>query len=178
MVQLGAAAFLTCLLLTGGNSAWAQSYPTPNRSITIMVGFPAGGGVDVMARALAQELTKQLGVTLVVENRPGAGGAISVQSTARAEPDGHTLFFGSLSELSVRQAIMKVPYDLDRDLAPVSLVGVTPIALVVHKSVPVTTLAEFAAFARLSADGVIYATRLRNSHAFCRRGLASSSTCR
>ena len=124
--RLKVSVLLTSLLLAGWNSAKAQ--PFPNRSITIVVGYPAGGGVDAMARSLAQELTKELGAALVVENRPGAGGAVSVQSVARANPDGHYLFFGSLSELAVRQAAIKVPYDLDRDLVPISLVGVTPIS--------------------------------------------------
>jgi tripartite-type tricarboxylate transporter receptor subunit TctC len=147
---------LTSLLLTGGNSALAQTFPTPNRSITIVVGFPAGGAHDIMGRALAQELTKELGTSVIIENRPGAGGAVSVQTVARAEPDGHTLLFNNLSELAVRQAAAKVPYDLDRDLVPISLVGVTPIVLVVHNSVPVQTLAEFKAFARSRPEAVIY----------------------
>jgi tripartite-type tricarboxylate transporter receptor subunit TctC len=87
----------------------------------IVVGFPVGGGHDVMGRALAEELTKELGATVIVENRPGAGGAVSVQSVARSDPDGHTLLFNSLSELAFRQAVTKVPYDIDRDLAPISL---------------------------------------------------------
>lgn len=143
-------------LLLGLAAAQAQTFPAPNRTITIIVGFAPGGGHDIMARALAQELTKQLGVSVVVENRPGAGGAVSVQAVARAEPDGYTLLFNSLSELAVRQAVTKVPYDLDRDLVPISLVGVTPIALVVHSSVPAKTIAEFKAFAKASPDTVIY----------------------
>ena len=76
---------LTSLLLVGGTSAPAQTLPTPNRSITIVVGFPAGGAHDIMGRALAQELTKELGTSVIIENRPGAGGAVSVQTVARAE---------------------------------------------------------------------------------------------
>jgi tripartite-type tricarboxylate transporter receptor subunit TctC len=147
---------LTAVLLPDGRSAQAQTFPPPNRVITLVVGYPAGGGVDVMARALAHALTRQLGTAVTVENRPGAGGAISVQTVARADPDGHTLYFGSLSELAVRQAAMRVAYDLDRDLAPISLVGVTPIALVVHSSLPVKTLAEFKALAKSTPDGLIY----------------------
>jgi tripartite-type tricarboxylate transporter receptor subunit TctC len=134
----------------------AQTFPISNRPITLVVGFAPGGGHDVMGRALAQELTRDLGVTVLVENRPGAGGALSVQAVARAEPDGHTLLFNSLSELAVRQAATKVPYDLDRDLVPISLVGVTPIALVVHHSVPAKTLAEFKQYASSRDGQVIY----------------------
>jgi tripartite-type tricarboxylate transporter receptor subunit TctC len=134
----------------------AQTFPIPGRQITLVVGYAPGGGHDTMARALAQELPKVLGVLVIVENRPGAGGAISVQAVARAEPNGHTLLVNSLSELSVRQTVSKVGYDLERDLAPISLVGVTPIALAVNDQMPVTTLADFAAYAKARSDGVIY----------------------
>lgn len=136
--------------------ATAQTFPTPGKPIVIIVGFAAGGGHDVMARALAQELTKQLGASVVVENRPGAGGATSVTVVSRADPDGHTLLLNSLSELAFRQAVTKVPYDIDRDVIPISLVGVTPIALVVNKDVPAKTMAEFATFAKAQKEDVIY----------------------
>jgi tripartite-type tricarboxylate transporter receptor subunit TctC len=151
---LAALACLTALAIA--QPAQAQTFPTPGKPVTIIVGFAAGGGHDVMGRALAQELTKELGTSVVVENRPGAGGATSVTVVARAEPDGHTLLFNSLSELAFRQAVAKVPYDLDRDVTPISLVGVTPIALVVHESVPAKNLAEFAAYAKSKSEEVIY----------------------
>lgn len=133
----------------------AQPYPN-GKPITIIVGFAPGGGHDIMARGLANELTRILKTSVVVENRAGAGGALSVQVVAKAAPDGHTLLVNSLSELAVRQAVTKVPYDLDRDLEPISLVGVTPIALVVHKSVAAKDLKEFAAFAKEQKEPVIY----------------------
>jgi len=144
------------LALTFAQPVAAQTFPTPGKPVTIIVGFAPGGGHDVMGRALAQELTKQLGTSVIVENRPGAGGGVSVTVVARADPDGHTLLFNSLSELAFRQAVTKVPYDLERDVVPVSLVGVTPIALVVHESVPAKTMAEFAKYAKSTPDGVIY----------------------
>ena len=150
-------AVLACLAgLAAAETGQAQTFPTPGKPVTIIVGFAPGGGHDVMARALAQELTKTLGVSVVVENRPGAGGATSVTVVARAEPDGHTLLFNSLSELAFRQAVAKVPYDLERDVLPISLVGVTPIALIVHASVPAKTVAEFAAYTKSTPDGVIF----------------------
>jgi tripartite-type tricarboxylate transporter receptor subunit TctC len=144
------------LALTLAHPATAQTHPTPGKPVTIIVGFAAGGGHDVMARALAQELTKQLGTSVVVENRPGAGGGTSVTAVARSDPDGHTLLFNSLSELAFRQAVAKVPYDLERDVVPISLVGVTPIALVVNEKVPAKTMAEFVKYAKSTPDGVIY----------------------
>lgn len=135
--------------------ATAQQYPN-GKSITIVVGFAPGGGHDIMARGLANELMRILKTSVVVENRPGAGGALSVQVVAKASPDGHTLLVNSLSELAVRQAVTKVPYDLDRDLEPISLVGVTPIALVVHNSVAAKDLKEFAAYAKEQKAPVIY----------------------
>lgn len=150
-------AAVACVIgIAAAQPAYAQTFPVPGKPVTIIVGFAAGGGHDVMARALAQELTKELGTSTVVENRPGAGGATSVTVVARAEPDGHTLLFNSLSELAFRQAVAKVPYDLERDVVPIALVGVTPIALVVHESVPAKTMAEFAAFAKSKNEEVIY----------------------
>src|SRR5262245_31721351 len=90
---------LTSLLLSGWNSALAQTFPAPNRSITFVVGLPAGRGIDIMGGALAQELTRELGNSVIVENRPGPAGAISVQTVARADPDAYTLLrFGYLGE--------------------------------------------------------------------------------
>jgi tripartite-type tricarboxylate transporter receptor subunit TctC len=150
-------AVLACLIgLAAAEKASAQTFPTPGKPITIIVGFAAGGGHDVMARALAKELTRELGTSVVVENRPGAGGATSVTVVARAEPDGHMLLINSLSELAFRQAVAKVPYDLERDVVPISLVGATPIALVVNETVPAKTLAEFAAYTKSAPDGIIY----------------------
>ena len=150
-------AALACLIgLATIETSTAQTFPTPGKPVTLIVGFAAGGGHDVMARALAQELTRELGTSVVVENRPGAGGATSVTVVARADPDGHTLLVNSLSELAFRQAVAKVPYDIERDVAPISLIGVTPISLVVNESVPAKTLAEFAAYTKSQPDGIIY----------------------
>lgn len=148
-------AFVTLSAFLAGGVA-AQTFPIQGRQITLVVGFAPGGGHDIMARALAQELPKVLGVQVVVENRPGAGGAISVQAVSRADPNGHTLLVNSLSELSVRQVVTKVGYDLDKELAPISLIGVTPIALVVNEKISAKTLAEFAAHAKSSRDGLVY----------------------
>ena len=158
-LQMGRLLSLMAVALIGAlgfNDASAQQFPARGRSITIVVGFAAGGGHDIMARGLANEMTKILKTPVIVENRTGAGGAVSVISVAKADPDGYTLLFNSLSELAVRQSIEKVPYDLDRDLAPISLVGVTPIGIVVHNSVPAKTLAEFKAFAKSQPTPVIY----------------------
>jgi tripartite-type tricarboxylate transporter receptor subunit TctC len=149
---------VSLIALTAANSAWAQTFPAPGRSISIVVGFPAGGGHDVMGRALAQDLSKELGAAVIVENRPGAAGVVSVQAVARAEPDGHTLLFNSLDYSAVRQAVAKVPYDLERDLTPISLVGISPIVLVVHNSVPARTLTEFKEFVKTRPGGILYGT--------------------
>ena len=109
-----------------------------------------------MARGLAKELPSLLGVPVIVENRPGAGGATSVTVVARAEPNGHTLLVNSLSELAVRQAVSKVGYDLERDLVPISLIGVTPIALAVNEAVTARTLSDLAAHVKAQKDGAVY----------------------
>ena len=173
-------AALACLIgLATIETSTAQTFPTPGKPVTLIVGFAAGGGHDVMARALAQELTRELGTSVVVENRPGAGGATSVTVVARADPDGHTLLVNSLSELAFRQAVAKVPYDIERDVAPISLIGVTPISLVVNESVPAKTLAEFAAYTKSSPTASF---TVRPASARCSilpaRCCATSSACR
>jgi tripartite-type tricarboxylate transporter receptor subunit TctC len=132
----------------------AQGFPS--RAIEVLIGWPPGGGVDTMGRALAEAMAAELGSPVVVENRAGASGVIATMAAARAAPDGHTLLFMSLSELAVRQAASRTDYDLDRDFAPISLSGVTPIVLAVHPRVPAATPAEFLAWARLQGGRVNY----------------------
>lgn len=132
----------------------AQS--SPSRPITVLIGWPPGGGVDTMGRALAEAMSAELGNPVVVENRAGAAGVIATMAAARAAPDGHTLLFMSLSELAVRQAASRTDYDLDRDFAPISLSGVTPIVIAVHPRVPAATPAEFTAWVRGQGGRVNY----------------------
>jgi tripartite-type tricarboxylate transporter receptor subunit TctC len=114
---------------------------TPTRPIKIVVPFAPGGQPDVVARALAEPLSKSLGQPVIVENRPGAGGNIATDAVAKAPPDGYTLLMGTNGPLAVSPAIYKdLPYDPLKDLAPVTLVGTSPNLIAVNPGAGITTL--------------------------------------
>jgi tripartite-type tricarboxylate transporter receptor subunit TctC len=114
---------------------------TPSRPIKIVVPFAPGGQPDVVARALAEPLSKSLGQPVIVENRPGAGGNIAADAVAKAAPDGYTLLMGTNGPLAVSPAIYKdLPYDPLKDLAPITLVGTSPNLIAVNPRLGVTTL--------------------------------------
>lgn len=121
----------------------------PDRPVRIIVPFPAGGSNDVIARLLAQKLGDAWGKSVVVENRPGAGGNLGAEITARAAPDGHTLLLSAPGPLVVNQTLYsRLPYDPLTDLAPVALVASVPIVLAVNPKVKANTVAELIALAR------------------------------
>jgi tripartite-type tricarboxylate transporter receptor subunit TctC len=140
-----AAAFLACALL----SLPAFSDWQPRKPIHLVVPFAPGGQPDVVARALADPLSKALGQPVVVENRPGAGGNIAAEVVAKSAPDGHTLLMGTNGPLAVSPALYRnLPYDPFKDLAPVTLVGTSPNLIAVNPSLGVSTLAELVAKAK------------------------------
>lgn len=127
----------------------ARAQWSPARPVRLVVPFAPGGQPDVVARALAEPLSKALGQPVVVENRPGAGGNIAADLVAKAAPDGHTLLVGTNGPLAVSPALdPKLPYDPLRDLAAVTLVGTSPNLIVAHPSLGVDTLAQLVAKAR------------------------------
>lgn len=141
--------------------AWwspAAAQDIPRKNITLVVGFAAGGAADGAARVIAKKLSEQLGLTVVVDNRAGAGGNIAHQAVARAEPDGSTLLLGSVGPLSIAQHLGKLAYDPQRDLAPLTMGVVFPNVLVVPSSLGVKTLAEFVALARKQPGQITYAS--------------------
>jgi len=124
----------------------ADSYPV--RPIRLIVPFAPGGGTDITARILAEPLSEALGTTIVVDNRPGAGTIIGTEIAVKAQPDGYTLFLGTIS-VAVNPAIYtKLPYDVQRDLVPISRVSSQPSILVVHPSNSAKTIKEFVAHAQ------------------------------
>jgi tripartite-type tricarboxylate transporter receptor subunit TctC len=126
--------------------ALGQTYP--NRPIKLIAPFPAGGPVDVMARLAADGLSQNLG-TVVVENRPGAGGTLGSRFAATAEPDGYTLLFGSSTTMAAGPALYKNPgYDPIKSFAPVAMISSVPFALVVAPSLPVKDVADLIAYAK------------------------------
>lgn len=137
-------------------TAWSQEFPV--KPVRVIVGFPAGGGSDLIARLVAQKLTAALGQTAVVENRPGASANIAAELVAKSAPDGYTLLFGN-SSLSISPAVFqKLNYDPVRDLTPISMASSYPFALAVHPSLPVRTVKELVALAKAKPGALDYAS--------------------
>ncbi|MCU4121133.1 tripartite tricarboxylate transporter substrate binding protein [Variovorax sp. N23] len=132
----------------------ADAYPT--KPITMVVPFPPGGPTDLVARVLAQKLGEQMGQSVLVDNRGGANGNIGAQAVVKAPADGYTLLYNT-SSITLSPALYRnVPYDVQKDLAPVALVAVVPLALVVHPSVPANTVKEFVAYAKANPGKLSY----------------------
>ena len=130
-------------------AAGAVGAAYPERPVRLVVPFPAGGGADFMARALAQKLSAQLGQPVVLDHRAGAGGTIAAEVVAAATPDGYTLVFGTVGTHAINVSLYaKLRYDPVKDFAPVSLTHLAPRVLVVHPSVPAKTVPELIALAR------------------------------
>ena len=149
---------LGLLAALGVRAAHAQGeYPT--RPIRIVVPFGAGTSTDIMTRLVAPKMGEILGQPIVVENRPGAGGVVGSEAVAKSPPDGYTLCMGSIASHSVNVSLMpRLPYDVLRDFAPVSLVTNAPNLLVVGPQVPARSLQEFLAWARQQRGGASYAS--------------------
>jgi tripartite-type tricarboxylate transporter receptor subunit TctC len=143
---------------------FAQDYP--RRPVRLIVPFPPGGGNDTVARAVAQELAKSLGQPFVVENKPGAGGAIGAELAARAPADGYTLFLGGVGSHVVNPSLhAKLSYDPVRDFAPVTLIASAPSVLVVNPSLQAANVAEFTALAKANPGKLNYASNGNGSSA-------------
>src|SRR4051794_27424175 len=137
--------------------AQAQSYP--NKPIHLVIPFPAGGPTDVFARALSTKVGERLGQTIVIDNKPGAGGAIGSDFAARAHPDGYTLLLGTSSTHSVAPAYgMKLPYDTVKDFTPIVHVGDAPNLMLVPNDTPAKDVKEWIAYARKNPGKLNYAS--------------------
>jgi tripartite-type tricarboxylate transporter receptor subunit TctC len=144
-------------LLTAPAAFAADGYPS--RPLRMIVPFPPGGGTDIMARMVGQRLTDAFGVQVVVDNRGGAGGIIGTDLAARATPDGHTMMIGSVSTICLNAALhKKLPFDSEKDLAPISLVASTPSLLVVGNNVAAKSVKELIALAKAKPGQLHYAT--------------------
>jgi len=131
----------------------------PSRSVKIIAPQAPGGGVDLVARLLADKLRVAMGQAFVVENQAGAGGAIATQMTARAAPDGYTLMIGYVATHATNPAVKRnLSYDAIKDFTPIAMLGGTPNVLVVARAVPVNTLQEFVAYAKANPRKVDYGT--------------------
>jgi tripartite-type tricarboxylate transporter receptor subunit TctC len=147
---------LIAALCFAAGAALAQA-PFPGRPVSMLVGFAPGGGTDTAARIIAKRLAENLGQAVNVENKPGAGGNVATEMTARAAPDGSTLLLASVGSLTVTpHLVAKMPYDPFKDLAPVTMAVVFPNFLVVHPSLGVSTLAEFVKLAQSQPGKITY----------------------
>lgn len=135
-------------------AVWAQAYPS--KPITLLVPFPPGGPTDLVARVLAKKMSEQMGQSIVIDNKPGANGNIAAVAATKAAADGYTVLYNT-SSITLSPALYKtLTYDVQRDLAPVALTAVVPLALVVNPSVPVNTAREFVAYAKANPGKLSY----------------------
>jgi len=148
---------LAGLLLMAAASIHAQDWPA--RPVRVIVPYPPGGGHDFASRVVAQALADALKQPFVVENRSGASGTIGTDFVAKSAPDGYTFVVASPAEIVVGpSAGLKVPYDWQKDLAAVTVIGETPLAVVVHPSVPVKSMKELVAYAKANPGKLSYGT--------------------
>jgi tripartite-type tricarboxylate transporter receptor subunit TctC len=144
------------LVTLGATGAHAEAYP--DRPVRLIVPFAAGGLNDVVARLIAPYLERSLGQPFIVDNRPAASGIVGTDATAKAVPDGHTLLMVASSFTVVPATHPKLPYDSERDLAPIGMVAKNPLLFVVNPKVPATSLAEFVVFAKANPGKLNYSS--------------------
>jgi tripartite-type tricarboxylate transporter receptor subunit TctC len=157
MIKRAFALAAAATLAAAASEASAQAYP--NRPVRILVPFPAGAGVDIVARMLGVPLTDLWGQAAVVDNRPGAGGTIACELAAKAAPDGYTLLLGNISTFAMAPSLYKkVNYDPVQSFAPITLVNTSANVLVAHPSVPAATTQALIALAKSKPGQINYAS--------------------
>ncbi|ACP26565.1 conserved hypothetical protein [Sinorhizobium fredii NGR234] len=159
MTRRAALAFgiATLSAMTLGSPVQAQSFP--DRTITLVVPFAAGGSTDVVARIIAQKMSEDLGQQIVVQNVAGAGGNLGASNVARADPDGYTILMATVATHALNPLILKTkPYDPEKDFAPVSLLVIVPNVLVVNPELPAKSVQELLALLKASPDQYSYAS--------------------
>jgi len=144
-------------LCAASAGAFGQTYP--NRPIRIVVGFPPGGGNDIIARLLGAKMQDNWGQAVVIDNKPGANSIIAAEFVAKSAPDGYTLLVNATGGMSVNPVLYtKLPYDSLRDFVPISMVGSFPLVLVVHPSVPANSVQELVAYAKSNPGKLNYSS--------------------
>ena len=147
--------YLITLALLVASACYGQNYP--NKPIRLVVPFAPGGSSTLVARLMSEEMSKGLGTNFVIENKPGGGGNIAMQEVARAAPDGYTLIIGHVGSLAMNPYMYeRLPYDVDKDFAPVSLLAIVPNIFVVYHEVPAKNLREFVALAKAKPGQINY----------------------
>jgi len=150
------AACAGCAFITFSSALPAQGYPA--KSIRVVVPYAPGGATDLTARLVGQKMQEAMKQNVLVENRPGAGGVIGADIVAKAAPDGYTVLIAVPAEMAILPHLQKMPYNVARDFAPVSLAVVTPLILVVHPSLPAKSVKELVAIARARPGQLTYAS--------------------
>lgn len=143
-----------CVVGLGAVATPASAQQWPTRPVTIVVPFPAGGNTDTMARLAADYLTRTLGQTFIVENRPTGGGIVATTQIARGETDGSNIFFASAGQLIIQPLMQKVNYDPDKDFTPVSIFGTGPFILGIRSNLPAKSMQELIAYAKGHKDNL------------------------
>ena len=155
-MRSGLARWLTFGLLVAASAAAAQSFPS--KPVRFIVPITPGGSNDVVARAIAQKLTETWGQPVVVENRPGAGMNLGAEAVAKSPPDGYTWLLGANNIFAFNPHMGRVPFDVFKDFAPVTLVATVPFVMVVNPAVPARNVAEFLAYAKANPGKLNYAS--------------------
>ena len=137
------------------SSAISQGYP--NRPVRMIIPFPPGGTLDALGRALAQKVGDQMGQPFVVENRPGGNGIIGGDAVAKAQPDGYTLLFNASTFVTAPMTMKEVPYGIEKDFVPISLVAKAPLSVAIAKDLPVTDIKSLIAYAKSRGDKTTFA---------------------
>jgi tripartite-type tricarboxylate transporter receptor subunit TctC len=152
-----ALAFLICGALVSLSAVGQESYPS--KPIRILVGYAAGGGNDIIVRVMIPELAKGLGQPVVVENKPGAQSIIAAEAAAKAAPDGYTIFMGPSGPMTINPATYsKLPYDAQRDFAPISLIAEFPLFVTVNAQLPIKSVNDLVAYAKANPEKANYAS--------------------
>ena len=165
--------FLTAALLAVSCLAQAQSWPT--KPIRLVVPFAPGGSSSIVARSVAHEMEKGLGQSIIIDNRPGGGGNVAMQEVARAEPDGYTLIISHIGTFAVNPFMFEsLPFDTNKDFAPVSLLAKVPNIFVVHADVPAKDMREFIALVKKQPGKLYYGSAGNGSYVHLSMALMAS----
>jgi len=156
-MQNARAAIWAFALFCAVTAAWAQAYPT--KPIRIVVGFPPGGGNDIIARLVGAKMQETWGQSVVIDNRPGAASIIAAEHVAKSAPDGYTLLVNATGGMSVNPVLYaKLPYDSLKDFVPISMVGSFPLVLIVNPLVPANSVPELIAYAKANPGKLNYSS--------------------
>lgn len=146
-----------CLLCAAFGNALGQAYPA--KPVRMIIGFPPGGGTDIVGRIVAQKLSENIGQQVIADNRGGASGQLAAELVSKAAPDGYTIMMAHIAAISILPSLIsRLPYDAQKDFAPITLVAIGPNLLVVHPSLPVKTVKDLVALAKARPGQLQYAS--------------------